>query len=427
MKHLYPVFTGMCLPTIKKTALLIGILIYSAVAMSQTPTLNFQTPTIESGTANEAGCVYRFSQITPGGLIDALVKVDSLIGITLSDIDATPSGSSSIGLQPQMQSLGGVGFHYAVFTITFVNVGTTVPTPIFDFSSVFMGLDGSNQMTEFNAITVDNPTWTYCSPTPKVAVTQNGNMIWGTATSSSPKGGEVIDETDSTLMFRVSSPAPTSVTMRVGYNQSQTGWKGIGLFSLIIRGRELEALVLPVNLLNFTAQLVSDKVWLAWSTSQEVNISHYSIERSYDSKSFEQAALIFPAEDPEAINNYSYKDPVKNAAGSVIYYRLKMIDKDGKYKYSEIKTVRLGNGPDSARIAAYPNPVVNEVHISLPASWQDKMVNGQLLSISGSIIKTFNIIQSATIGMADVPAGTYYIKVVNGKEISTQTIVKSRN
>jgi hypothetical protein len=252
-------------------------------------------------------------------------------------------------------------------------------------------------------------------------------MVWGTATSSSPRGGEVIDETDSTLMFRVSSPAPTSVTMRVGYNQSQPGWKGIGLFSLIIRGRELEALILPVNLLSFTAQLVSDKVWLAWSTSREENMSHYSIERSYDNKSFEQVALIFTAEDPETTNNYSYKDPIKNTAGSLIYYRLKMVDKDGKYKYSEIRSVRLGNGTESARIEAYPNPVINELHILLPASWQNQMVNGQLVSISGSIIKTFNIIQSATIGMTDVPAGTYYIKVVNGKEISTQTIVKSRN
>jgi hypothetical protein len=422
MKHLYPVFTKTGLPAIKRIVLLIALFIYSLAAVSQT--LNFQTPTIESGTANEQGCVYRFSNLTSGGLIDALVRVDSLIGITLSDIDGTPSGSSSIALQPQMQSLGGIGYHYAVFTITFVNVGSTTPTPIMDYSSVFMGLDGSNQITEFNAITVANPTWSYCSPTPKVAVTQDGNTVWGTATSSSPQGGEVIDETDSTMMFRVNSPAPTSVTMRVGYYQSQNGWKGNALFSLIMGGRELQPIILPVNLLQFTTQLVNEKVWLAWSTSQEQNLSHYCIERSYDNKAYEQAALLFPAEEMGTVNNYSYKDPVKNAAASVIYYRLKMVDKDGKFKYSETKFVRLGNGSESAKISAYPNPVVNELHISVPQNWQNKIVNGQLLSSNGNIIKTFNIQQSAILAMSGVPAGTYYIKVVNGKEISIQTIVK---
>jgi hypothetical protein len=421
MKQLYPVLTKTALPAIKRIILLFALFIYNLVAVSQT--LNFQTPAIESGTANQPGCVYRFSHITAGGLIDALVSVDSLIGITLSDIDATPSGSSSIGLQPQMQSLGGVGYHYAVFTITFVNVGSTVPTPIFNFSSVFMGLDGSNQITEFNAINVADPTWTYCSPTPKVAVTQDGNSVWGTA-SSSPQGGEVIDETDSTMMFRVSSAAPTSVTMRVGYYQSQNGWKGNDLFSLIMRGNELEPMILSAKLSQFTAQLTSEKVWLVWSTSQEDNISHYCIERSYDNKNYEQAALLFPAEETGNVNNYSYKDPIKNAAGAVIYYRLKMVYKDGRFKYSETRFVRLGNGNDNVKIAVYPNPVVNELHVSVPYEWQNKAVTGQLMSTNGSIIKTFNIQQSAIIGLYDVPPGTYYIKVVNGSEISTQTIVK---
>ncbi len=422
MNQLYPVLSKTGLPAIKRIALLFALIIYGTTVVPQT--LNFQTPAVESGTANQQGCVYRFSNITSGGLIDALVRVDSLIGITLSDIDATPSGSSSIGLQPQMQSLGGEGYHYAVFTITFVNVGSTTPTPVFDFSSVFMGLDGSNQITEFSAITVDNPIWSYCSPTPKVAVSQDSNTVWGTATSSSPQGGEVIDETDSTLMFRVSSAAPTSVTMRVGYYQAQAGWKGNDLFSLIMRGGELQPILLPAKLLNFTASVVNEKVWLTWGASQEENLSHYCLERSYDNKNFEQAALLFPSEEVTGLNNYSYRDAIKNSAAAVIYYRLKMVDKDGRFKYSETKFVRPGNGSNSAKITAYPNPVVNELHLSIPQNWQNKTVNGQLLNTNGSIIKTFNIQQSAILAMYDVPAGTYYIKVVNGKETCIQPIVK---
>ncbi|OQP67570.1 T9SS type A sorting domain-containing protein [Niastella populi] len=423
MNQLYPVLSKTGLPAIKRIALLLfALYIYSTAAVAQN--LKFNTPTVESGTANQAGCVYRFSNLTSGGLIDALVKVDSLIGVSLYDIDATPSGASTTALQPQLQSTGGLGYHYAVFTITFVNVGTTVPTPVFNFSSVFMGLDGSNQMTEFNSITVANPTWAYCSSTPKVAVSQDGDMVWGTATNSNPTGGQGIDETDSTQMFRVSSSAPTTVTMRVGFYQHQNGWSGNDLFSLNMRGNELQPIVLAAKLAGFTAQLANEKVWLTWSASQEQNLSHYCIERSYDNKNYEQAALLFPAEEVTGLNNYSYKDAIKNSAAAVIYYRLKMVDKDGRFKYSETKFVRLGNGSDSAKIAAYPNPVVNELHISIPQNWQNKRVNGQLLNTNGSIIKIFNIQQSAILAMSDVPAGTYYIKVVNGKEISIQPIVK---
>jgi hypothetical protein len=423
MNQLYPFLTKTGLPVLKRIGLLsFALFIYSTATVAQN--LNFNTPTVESGTANQAGCVYRFSGITTEGHIDALVKVDSLIGVALNDIDATPSGSSTTALQPQLSSTGGIGYHYAVFTITFVNTTSTTPSPVFNFSSVFMGLDGSNQITEFNAITVANPTWVYCSSTPKVAVSQEGDKVWGTATSTNPTGGQGVDETDSTQMFRVSSPAPTTVTMRVGFYQHQSGWSGNDLFSLNMRGSELQPIVLAAKLASFTAQVANEKVWLTWSASQEENLSHYCIERSYDNKNYEQAALLFPAEEVTGLNNYSYKDAIKNSAASAIYYRLKMVDKDGRFKYSETKFVRLGNESDTAKIAAYPNPVVNELHISIPQNWQNKTVNGQLLNTNGSIIKTFNIQQSAILAMSDVPAGTYYIKVVNGKEMSIQPIVK---
>jgi len=426
MKHFVPAFlTRTELPAIIKLAfLLIMFTIYRAVAVSQI--LNFNAPTIESGTDQQPGCVYRFSSVTSGGLIDALVKIDSLIGVSLSGIDATPSGSSTTAFQPQLSSLGGVGYHYAVFTINFVTRGTTTPTTLYNFSSVFMGIDGSNQMTEFNEITIANPSWQYLSSTPAVAVTQNGNTVTGTATNSSTSGGQGIDANDSTQMFKVSSAATSSITMRVGYYQSQHGWNGNDLFSLNMMGSELQPIILPVNLVSFTTQLVNDKVWLAWTTTQEINVSHFTIEKSFDNKTFEQVALLFTADNPLPTNSYSYKDPVKNAAASVIYYRLKMVDKDGKYKYSEIRTVRTGSADDSARITTYPNPVVNELHILVPAGWQNNRVSGQLLNTGGSIIKIFNINQAATIAMTDVPAGTYYLKVTNGKDTTTQAIVKSK-
>src|SRR5689334_3639480 len=101
MKHLYPSVTRTRLYA-QVIALVILFLIKSIVALPQS--LNFNNPVLESGIDLEQGSVYRFSAITTNGNIDALVKVDSLIAVTLSGIDATPSGSSSTAFQPQVSS-----------------------------------------------------------------------------------------------------------------------------------------------------------------------------------------------------------------------------------------------------------------------------------------------------------------------------------
>jgi hypothetical protein len=99
--------------------------------------------------------------------------------------------------------------------------------------------------------------------------------------------------------------------------------------------------VQPVTLLQFSAKQANNKVLLSWSTGKEENCSHYIIERSYDNENYHQAALIFSGEITDSVNCYSFRDIIKNASAPIIYYRLKMVDKDGKYKFSEVKTVSV--------------------------------------------------------------------------------------
>lgn len=98
-----------------------------------------------------------------------------------------------------------------------------------------------------------------------------------------------------------------------------------------------------VTLVNFTTQLLNDKVSLAWNAQQEAALNYYSIERSYDNKEFNQVAIFFPGEDSSIATNYSYKDPFRRTTAPVIYYRLRMVEKDGKCKLSETTMVRTRN------------------------------------------------------------------------------------
>jgi len=126
----------------------------------------------------------------------------------------------------------------------------------------------------------------------------------------------------------------------------------------------LYSVVAKSQTLNFTASLINDKVALEWSNSGGPNTSHFIIERSYDNKNYDQVALFFTAEEATAKNSYSYKDPVKNAAASIIYYRLKMVDKNGRFKHSDIRFVRQGNGKNPVKVAYHAHPVVTEIHNS---------------------------------------------------------------
>ncbi|HEY8896151.1 MAG TPA: T9SS type A sorting domain-containing protein, partial [Niastella sp.] len=141
-----------------------------------------------------------------------------------------------------------------------------------------------------------------------------------------------------------------------------------------------------------------------------------------------QVALIFPAEAADQANSYSFKEAINNV--SVIYYRLKMVNKDGTYKISEVRIIRAEKAGDNAKIAIYPNPVTNNVNISIPASWQNKALTCQLLNINGHVIKSFTIQQAgqtASFAMTEIPTGMYFVKAISGKETSTQPIVKSAN
>jgi len=119
MKHLYPKSVR-SLTSVKKIFVLSFLLACNAAALSQN--LSFTSFAVESGTNKLAGCVYRFPSVATSA--DALVRIDSLVGVSMVSIDSTPSGSNA-ALQPMISSPGGTGLHYAVLTISFVSTGTS--------------------------------------------------------------------------------------------------------------------------------------------------------------------------------------------------------------------------------------------------------------------------------------------------------------
>ncbi|PWJ48861.1 putative secreted protein (Por secretion system target), partial [Dyadobacter jejuensis] len=110
---------------------------------------------------------------------------------------------------------------------------------------------------------------------------------------------------------------------------------------------------LPVTLIDFNAEYRESKVAIDWKVAAEKDFGYYEVQRASDAKSFIGIATI----EGSNRTNYSYED-VSPLVGTS-YYRLKMVDLDGSYAYSHIRSVaRTG-----VSVMLYPNPVVHTLKV----------------------------------------------------------------
>lgn len=142
---------------------------------------------------------------------------------------------------------------------------------------------------------------------------------------------------------------------------------------------------LPLNLLSFDAIIKNNIVQLGWATNREFNVNSFEIERSSDGSSFKTIHSQLPKGGFTITNNYTVSDmsPVMGAS----FYRLKMIDNDGRYTYSEVRKVQFN--PISG-IKCFPNPAVDFVMISL-SSEKTSTYTCSIHSLDGALLKSMTI------------------------------------
>ncbi len=174
---------------------------------------------------------------------------------------------------------------------------------------------------------------------------------------------------------------------------------------------------LPVELLYFYAEKEGKNVRLDWQTATEINNSHFDIEWSADGVSFEKIGEIIGGgtTTEEQFYNFFHSSPTigKN------YYRLKQIDFNKKFEYTNIIQVTFEKAKNSA-ISIYPNPASHYLKIES----QDligEMV--QVFNVNGQLVKEFQHQSLITnLPINNLPSGTYFLTIKN--EVKKIVIVK---
>ena len=173
---------------------------------------------------------------------------------------------------------------------------------------------------------------------------------------------------------------------------------------------ENAAVSLPVELLEFTAQFNQEKVDLSWITASETNNAFFAVERSNNGRDFEEIELIEGAGNSSHALRYEAKD--NNPHTGLNYYRLKQIDFDGTYSYSEIEVVEVVKG----RVKVYPNPVADALYISL-SEFEKGSAHFSVSNISGKEVISGETAVNAGVSVirldevTSLIPGTYIVRV----------------
>ncbi|MCZ6703976.1 MAG: T9SS type A sorting domain-containing protein [Ignavibacteria bacterium] len=185
-------------------------------------------------------------------------------------------------------------------------------------------------------------------------------------------------------------------------------------------GTKADASPFPVELSLFNAVLTGEKVALYWRTETEINNYGFEIERTINiNDNWTTIAFVDGNGNSNSPKYYDYSDYDIYKAGKY-YYRLKQIDNDGTFEYSDIITVQVTTLNKFYLGQNYPNPFnpTTKIDFSLP---ERQMVSLRVYNILGKLVRELvdNTREpgsySVTFDASKLPSGTYFYTILAGK------------
>lgn len=187
--------------------------------------------------------------------------------------------------------------------------------------------------------------------------------------------------------------------------------------------------VLPFSKLTFTGTKNGTGNVLRWVVENELNNRGYELQRSIDGVNFSEISFAQSKNYTNSAANteYGYSD-LRPFNGNT-YYRLKIVDNDGTFKYSNVVLVRGLRTTSIAISGIYPNPVKSTLNV-IVTSPEQKDVNIQITNVNGQVVKTIankvidgdNLI---SININSLAKGVYTISLLNdSKTVKSQTFIK---
>ena len=178
--------------------------------------------------------------------------------------------------------------------------------------------------------------------------------------------------------------------------------------------------VLDIQLLSFDGYWNEDRAMseLFWATATEVNSDFISVERADDLRfDFVELGALKAAGNSSVTTHYEFDDETITENGTY-YYRLKLVDLDGSFEYSQPISIvaEFPEGRQQVDFAVYPNPVIETLNVELSVE-RPSQVEGGIYDVIGQLIQPLEITDLTAgknvleVKVDDIPVGTYLLRI----------------
>lgn len=253
--------------------------------------------------------------------------------------------------------------------------------------------------------------WFVTSATPPVGATisQNvtttsGSANFGATTITvfgAPANNQYRISTRATISANQNKPTVSNIDVTLQYYTAGSFFSPAGTASFIIS----TATPLPVEFISVNASSNEESVILNWSTAMEINNDIFVVERSEDGELWEEIGVVPGAGNSMSILEYSFADvsPLSNAKS---FYRIKQIDFDGKYDFSEVVTAQVSLTENIVKVS--PNPATSD-YVTISST--NEIYSVEVRDITGKLILTEYNATTQKLNISSLNNGIYYIRV----------------
>ncbi len=180
--------------------------------------------------------------------------------------------------------------------------------------------------------------------------------------------------------------------------------------------------VLPVEMKSFNAHRVFNNVNLTWETAQEFNFSGFDVQRKVGKSAYSSIGFVTAKANEGNGAAYSFTD-ADLTSGTNVLYRLRIVNKDGGYSYSDIRAIR--NNAQKIDVSVYPNPCNGFFEIAVPSD--AGLYDVVFTDIAGRVLRSMSSLRSQSLQMNSLNPGIYIMKIwfrETGETITERIIVK---
>jgi len=224
----------------------------------------------------------------------------------------------------------------------------------------------------------------------------------------------------------VSSFIDTAVLPNTTYNYVVTAIDRLYNESVVSNTATVAVGALPLTLISFNVEKSGNRnALITWQTAYEINTSHFNVERAVSNNNFKNIYSL-NANDGSVTYNYNTVD-YNLIQNGTYFYRLKMVDKDGRFTFSTVKKIVVNN--ENLTLSAYPNPVAKGGKVSLVWPNITGNINYSIIQTDGKIVAQNNVqfySGIASISLTNnLAAGNYILQCFKeGKMYSLKIVVQ---